>query len=179
MSTETKVYENQPSFAVYRANKDKNGAACRFTLAPAKENRGPSLFLDMAKQTGEDENQNASFGWRRWNKESRAWDNTDKCVSVKLGTADIGELLAVISGRKDAAGSNGKSIFHTNDKGTSTIDFKLYGKQNEPPTTFMLSTSAKLNEGKEAVRISHSLSFAEGEALRVFLERALVAVNNW
>lgn len=176
MAEQTKEFVNLPSFSVHRANKDKNGAASRFQLA--KRDNKYMLFLDVAKQNGElDQNGNATFAWRRWDKDNKQWENEDKAVVVKLGQADIGEMLAVISGRKDAVAS-GKGLYHENEKGNSSIDFKTYGKANEAPTTFLLTVTSKKQDAKEALRISHSLSFGEAEVLRVFLQQALLAIGD-
>lgn len=167
-----------PSLYIVRANKQKNGSASRWELSRPKDNELPKLFLSAAKQEGENENGDATFAWRRYNKDDKTWSNTDKSVSMKLGTSDIGELLAVISGRKNAVG-NGKGLFHENPKGNSTLDFKLWGKENEDPSGFLITITNKGIDNKEAVRISHTLSFGDAENLRIFLQRALVDINNW
>ena len=176
--SETKKYQNA-NYCMYRANKDKNGAASKFNLSKKPDDNKCQLFLEMAKQTGENENKDAVFGWRQYDSTSKTFNNLDKSVSMKLGTADIGELLAVISGRKDFAGT-GKGLYHENQRGHTTLEFRLYQKDKDSPALgFILSTNSVNKETKDSVKVSHVVSFADGEVLRVFLNNALMEINKW
>lgn len=159
--------------SIFRANKSKNGAASRFQLSKKPDGK-VQCFLEMAKQVGElDANGNANFSWRGGKNATQ-----NGSVTVKLGLADIGDMLAVISGRKNQVGQEGKNgLFHSNDKGSTTLDFKIYVKDGEPQC-FALNSTSKVGTG-EPTKVNHLMSWGEGEALRVFLQSALIHMNNW
>lgn len=167
-----------PSFNMYRANKNGNGAASRLQLSKKTNARGYDevlLFLEVAKQNGANDNGDAMFAWQGG---KNSMDGGS--VTIKLGTVDVGEILTVISGRKPCVGDpNGKfkGLFHQNAKGNSSLDFRVYAKDGQD-VCYALSASKKVGDS-EAVKVNHLVSFGEAETLRVFLNTALVQMNGW
>ena len=84
-----RTYERK-KLAIYKPNKDATGAAVQFDFAPDKE----SVFAEFSKQKAEKE-----FDWA--NK-----------ISIKLGIADIGKILLVLSGKQ-----TGINLYHEASKG--------------------------------------------------------------
>ncbi len=170
----TKTFTPQPTLSIFRATKTKNGYASRFQLSRKADGK-TSLFLEVAEQIDQDDaNGNANYAWR-------GGKNSEKGVSVtlKLGNADIGELLAVLRGVKNIAGTEtGKyqGIFHSNATGNSTLNFKVYEKDGKV-TSYLLDATNKKND--KVTKCNHTVSFGEAELLRVFLERSLVEMNKW
>src|SRR6476661_202055 len=87
-------------FRIYRANSQGTGSATKWQLShkPDEKYNQWMVFLVAAKQTGKDENDNASFDW-------------NNNITVKLGIIDVGEILAVLSGAKNSLGQKG-SLYH-------------------------------------------------------------------
>lgn len=173
-----KSFVQFPSLSIFRANKSKNGHASRFQLSRkfVDGKLKVTLFLETAKQVGElDANGNANYAWGNS-------PNKDKgqSVTIKLGNADVGELLAVLRGVKKMTGSDSGNfkgtLFHKNTNGSSTVGLGLM-EQDGKVTGYSLSVTKKTD--KDNIRCSHSVSFGEAELLRVFLERSLVEMNQW
>lgn len=170
-----KTFVAQPSLSLFRANKSKNGHASRFQLSRKPDGK-VQLFLEIAKQVGElDANGNANYAWANGKNSAKG-----SSVTIKLGNADVGEMLAVLRGNKKAAGPEGgkfSGLFHKNANGSSTLKFNLMESDGKASGYSMAATSKK--EASELVNCSHSVSFGEAETLRVFLERCLVEMNRW
>ncbi len=163
-----------PSLNIYRGNKTKTGHASRFSLSRNPEGK-VYLWLEMAKQVGENANGRAIFSWRG---SKQAVD--DGSVTVRLDDVDIGEFLTVITGRKDHAGSDTektKGLFHQTPTSKTQIEFRLYEKDNVP-VSYSLSVNTQ-KDGKTWNRYNHLVSFGEGELLREFLLMSLREVNDW
>ncbi len=152
-------------FRIYKPNKTGNGAASAFQvrvdLDEETQRRKIMLFLMMAPQTGKDDNGNSAFGWK---------DN-EKTVTVKLGMPDIGDMLAVLNGRKTEVGT-GKGLFHKNANGSTSLSFAL------TPGGYSLRTNKKIGD-KVGEAVSHSLTHSEGEVLKVLLEEVVKITYNW
>lgn len=160
-------------YRVYRATKTNSGAASKFQVSNKVIEKGEKkfddliLFLVSSKQTGTDQYGNASF----------AWEDKSQCITMKLGDADVGELLAVLSGAKLNAGTD-KGLFHQNDNGNTVLQFGQYIK-DERLMGYNLRLSRKNNGDKEAVMIQHGLSIGEGEVLRVLLQNFIKSRYGW
>lgn len=171
----TKTFVQKPSLSLFRANKSLNGHASRFELSKNRDGK-VNLFLEVAKQVGElDANGNANYAWSNSK-------NADKgtSVTIKLGNADIGELLSVLRGFKRAAGPEGgkfSGLFHKNSTGSSTLTFAVMESDGKP-TGYSLGATSKKEAG-DLVKCNHTVSFGEAETLRVFLERSLIEMNRW
>lgn len=102
----------------------------------------------------------------------------NKKINAKLGITDIGEMLAVINGRKEGLGQK-------NDKGYfSGLIHKIRDSKNSSiiglsPTgsTYYLTLSA-VRDGKENQRLSVGLSGGDMEVLGAFLRTVLVELFN-
>jgi hypothetical protein len=118
------------------------------------------MFLVMAKQTGVDENDNASFDWKGG-------------VTVKLGENDIGEILAVAEGRKEAAGYKGSLFHQTQDGGNKVIKFV------RTDNGYSLSVSAQNKEKVSSGNLFQTLSDGEVSILTVLLKKAIETIYGW
>src|SRR5688572_11312265 len=104
------------NFTVYRAKNGGGGTASQWQLS-RKEKKGANddkvyyyeAFLTVAKQTADDKNGNATFAWQG--------DKNEKAI-VKLGEADLGELISVLERRKNSVGMKG-SLFHQSPDGSN------------------------------------------------------------
>jgi hypothetical protein len=148
-------------FRIYRANKSGNGHAVAFQFRFDNKDNKPLLFLQMAPQNAaKDANGNATFAWK------------DRSITVNLGVNDVGELLAVLHGRKTSVGLKG-SLYHQTPKNSKTISFS----QNENGQ-FYLGLSMK--EGNsEAIRYSQTVSTGEASVLQVLLEQFVILLHGW
>lgn len=153
-----------PEFRSYKPNKAGNGAATKFQIraGPNQNNQERvMLFVQSAMQTGVGEDENASFGWK----------DESKTLTIKLGVNDVGEILSVIYGVKQQAGSE-KGLYHQNDKGNSTLQFSF----NEKWGYNFRVTSKQDGVLKE---VKHAISFAEAEVLRVLLTDFIRLTYQW
>lgn len=160
-------------YRVYKPNKNNNGSALKiqYKMKPkqGKDYSEGMLFLEIAVQTGTDENGNASFDW------AMAEGYKGKSVTMKLGLTDIGELLLVLNGKKEYAGppakpgqKSGMGLFHQNKNGNTVLKF------GKIPNGY----AAQLSTSKEhSFRIS--VSDGEAEILKVLLEQAILLIHRW
>lgn len=162
-----------PEYRIYKPNPNKNGAASKLQIKVKQEEyRQVLLFWESALQTGIDAQGNASFGWKE----------NGKRIAFKLEAIDIGEILAVLNGKKPFAGmpakdGKGGAIFHKNATGNAV--FKLQKAEKEGITFYWFELSAKKNDGGPAVSIKHTITAAEGEVLRVLMTDAISLMHNW
>lgn len=146
------------SYRVHRPSKS-GGCAAEFQI---KEPRGKyddyCVMLQIVPQEGVDEDtKNAKFAWSR--------EGGYKGITMKLGLADIGEMLAVLNMVKPAAGT-GKGLYHQNDSGNSVLKFDGSEKG------IALSMSAKRGE-EEPVRFNMLLSHADAQIVKALFEKCL------
>lgn len=172
------VVEKKKDWRVYKPTKSNTGAASKVEVKVENKTvtgkdgknypkRVVTVFLVSAKQTGIDKDENATF----------AWEDDGGRVTIKLGETDIGELLAVLYGRKSIAGvTEGKflGLFHKNDSGSSSINF---GK-NEENNGYKLRVTKKVGDA-QAIAIQHSVTFGEAAILKVLLEAAVNEIYEW
>ncbi len=138
---------NNQEFRIYRPNKAGQGAASQIQLV---EKEGKLIaFWTMTKQTGTDDNGNASFGWK----------DKDKTITFKMEDTDLGEILAVMFRYSEKAGGE-KGIYHQNASGNTVMHFD--GKN--------VRLSSKKKDAAEAVAISHGISSGELAVLKVLFE---------
>ena len=124
------------------------------------EERYNCFFLEMASQKtaanrSADGGGQATFGWE------------DK-LTVKLGFADICELLAVMEGRGDKAGGRHDGLFHRNGHVSTIISLQKAEKGG-----FVLGLSRKVNGSDQATRVQIVLSEVEALGLRYVFQSAL------
>lgn len=158
------------NFRIYKPRKDNDGSASSFEITENWKNKRKfdtvKIFLVGAKEI-ESDGENSAFAW------SDKENHSDKIINFKLGQSDLGELLAVLNRRKNSAGSGKYGIYHENQKGNSALQFKWL----EDKQTFSLRLSSKV--GDDLTVISHYVSVAEAEELKVLLERAVVKLFGW
>ncbi len=157
------------SFQLYKARNDGTGAASQWDLGSKKDDDDNIIhhcvFLGMANQKGKDDNDNASFDW-------------ENKILFKLGETDIGEILAVLVGIKDAVGpldtnsGKHKGLFHSNPTGNAILYF---GKDNNG--RFRIHLRVKKNDNKIAVE--HTITKGEACVLSTLLRRAIEVMYRW
>lgn len=130
------------------------GAATRVQIVAytnARERQRLVIFVETAKEIPS-ENKNAAFAWK---------DPLQKVIA-QLDDNDISELLLVLEGFKNGAGSekDGKftGLFHKNDRGNTVVHLEA----NEKGYVFGLSSQ---RDGA-TTKVGHTLTWAEGIVLR-------------
>jgi hypothetical protein len=154
---------NKPrEYRVYKPKNDGKGAASAWQLSFKQDNKyNPwMMFLVMAQQTGADDNGNARFDW-------------ENGLTVKLGDADVGEIIAVLEGRKDSVGQKGMLFHQTPSGGNKVIKLERndYG--------YNLSVSAQDENKNRLGPIYHSLTDGEATMLLVLLKQAIITMYGW
>lgn len=149
-----------PDFRIYKPKQTGDGAASRLQVKVAEAKFGPRcyIFWETVKQTGFDENKNASFAWK---------DET-KRITMKLEEVDVGELLSVLNRQKEAAGSK-NGLYHQTEKGNTVMSFARYAKEGMAPS-FALAISRKNKGDTQALKIQHMISMSEAMVLKLLLE---------
>ena len=159
-----------PEYRIYKPKNDNNGAASKLQLKVKIEKyREVQIFWEASQQTGIDANQNASF----------AWDDPKRKVIFKLDTPDIGELLAVINGSKDYAGPSPKAgakippgMYHQNSAGNTVMQFSAMRNEKNLINGYYVRLTAKRGDGP-AIEVKHTVSIAEAQIIKIFLEEAV------
>ncbi len=150
----------------YKPSNAGTGAASKIqvkVIDNGPKGRDVQSFWVAAKQTGVDENKNASF----------AWDQKvapDKNVVLKMGENDIGEILSVINRQKDKA-----ELYHQNESGNTT--FRLERLTGDKGVYFRVRLAKKTASG--LVEVSHGLTTGEIEILRVLLADIIRLDYGW
>lgn len=157
----------------YKPNNKGTGAASalQYKIKQGQYAPEPQLFWVMAPQVGKDDNDNAKF----------AWKSKEQEVTIKLGLPDLGEILAVLTGLKQAAGAQGKGLYHQSKNGNATMEFKEVHLGEGQERTFAgygVRIATKKNGG-ELVQVKHMLTPAEGLILKLALETVARAYINW
>lgn len=148
------------AFRIYRANKNGNGAASSINIRGIKGEfeEETLLFWEASSQAANDKNGNATFAWK---------DKT-KTVKMKLGEADVGNLLATLNGVQKET-----KLFHQNKNGNTTLTFAPSEKGG-----YSVRISSK-NGNDAPVAVSHTISVPEAEVFRVLLNQAVLRLYNW
>lgn len=148
-------------FMLYKARNDGSGAASQWNLG----SKGDCVFLEMANQKGKDDDGNARFDW-------------ENKIRFKLGETDIGEILTVLDGLKDAVGpfdtlkGKHKGLFHSNQSGNAILGF---GKGDNGRFRIYLS----VKRGEEKTVVQHTISKGESRVLSILLRRAIEVMYQW
>jgi len=171
---------NNAQWRVYKPNKSNTGAASRVEIKevekekPGKDGkvfkiRNVQIFWVATTQIGTDEDGNAKF----------AWEDKTKSVTIKLGEVDLGEILAVLHGRKGGLGMPDpnkegayKGLYHQNDKGNASLQI------SESENGYNVRASKQV-KGQPLVAVKHTLSLGEAEILRVLVIEAVRAMYKW
>lgn len=149
-----KTFGPRFEFTLWKPNKDGKGAAAIFQFSPARDDKEASFWLTMMPETGN---------------ESGPKFDKDKSLRAKLGSTDIGEILAVIRGRTKGLGKKNESgywsgLFHKNASGDSTVITLNQG--NTEGGNYFLGLSA--DRGGTKTRLSISVTPGEMELLGEF-----------
>lgn len=149
----------------YKPRKDFSGAASQVQAVPKTlkyktkdTNEEKSyvewmLFWVIAQQApSNDAEGNSKFHWAKEEK---------KQITMKLSDTDIGDILLVLSNRKEFIGGE-RGLYHQNDNGNSAMQFKKYNDG------YALQISSQ-DKDKSLTKAQHLLTAAEGEVLRLFL----------
>lgn len=138
----------------YKPRQDGRGSASQWSIG----SKNDCVFLEMAKQIGQDENGNARFDWP--NK-----------LKFKLDELDIGEILAVIYGRQTGIGPKGekghKGLYHQNDRGNAILSLEESSDGGQAHSRL----SVKIGEEQNFVQLS--MRIPELCILKIFLENAI------
>lgn len=156
-------------FRIYKPKKDGNGSATSFQMREDTRDKYGTVitFLQGAQQIPSD-NDNSAFAWKDKDK------NKDKIVNMKLDVNDWSELLSVLSGKKDFVGTSEKyGIYHENQHGSTGLKFM----HEKSKSHYTLRLSSK--NGNDLIIVSHLVSYAEGQVLKVLAERAIAKLFDW
>lgn len=152
---------------IYKANKSQNGAVAQFKLASERTDENgniipPScMFMELAKQY-KPMNDSAPYDW------------TNTKITVKLGEADIGKLLALFNGSLPLNADPKKEdlmLYHQNQNGNKIIKFK---KQDRG---YYMKVSIK--EGSRTDSIALPIAWEEVELLKIGLSKAYGIILDW
>jgi hypothetical protein len=159
-------------FRVYKPRNKDEGVALRlqFRVKPRKGKsfEEPMIFAEMAKQTGVDENGNATFDW------AAPKDGGVKNCTMNLGIPDVCELLLVLRGMKEQVGPPGKDgkpgmgLFHKNTSGNTVMRFV----STQSGYAMQLSTSRE-----NSYKIG--LTAAEGLCMEILLTKFIEVYYGW
>jgi hypothetical protein len=146
---------------IYRTNKENKGFATAWQLSFKKDAEyDPYLFfLVMAKQDGLNENGNAKYDWKG-------------AINVKLGVFELGEIIAVLDGRKTSVGYNG-SLYHQTDQGNKII------KLNATDKGYSLTVSSQDTNKNNLGPFYQTLSDGEAVVLSTMLKKAIERIFGW
>lgn len=139
------------NFKLYKPRKSGDGAASQWNVNPSKK----AVFLELAQQIG-------PMG----SEKMFDWENK---ICVKLGTNDIGELIATLENRQTTI-NGGKGLFHQTE--TSNASVNLTRGDNG----WFLNVGVKK---EELVKISHTITFGEGALLLTLLRIAVQRIYEW
>jgi hypothetical protein len=173
---------SQNEYRIYKPNMKGTGAASKLQLRTKKKavkgrdgTRGEidviMVFWESAMQTGKDNDGNALF----------AWEDDARKVAIKIGDADVAEMLAVFSGKKEFAGPPPKEgakfapgLFHKSPSGNSTFSLT---RNDLGGYSVRLSAQKKGQTG--LIAVSHTLTIGEGEVISTLLRAAIVKKYGW
>jgi hypothetical protein len=140
-----------PDLAFWKPYQGK-GAALIFEYSPQKN----TFFMQMLPEKPEN------------TEDSKKYDK-DRRISAKLGLSDLGEILAVIKGRKGGAGTEAegkfKGLYHKNQNGNTIIGFDRTDKG--------IRTGLSVKSDKIELRLNVNLSVGEATLLENFIETYL------
>jgi len=161
-------------FRVYKPKGKAEGTALKvqYRIKIKEEKyKEPMVFMEIARQTGVDENKNAKFDWASQEHLDR------KNVTMKIGIPDAAELIQVLTGKKNQVGPPpkagqkvGAGLFHQNKNGNTIMKFGTMAQY--------AGYSMQISTSKEnSFRIS--LTEGEGVVLRLLLERFIILYYCW
>lgn len=142
---------------IYKANKNNTGAVAQFKMGSQRD----CMFMELAKQV-------------RPMRDDKPYDWENTKITVKLGDADIGKLLALFNGNLPLESDPKKEdlmLYHQNVKGNKIIKLK---KQSRG---YYMKVSIK--EGDRSDSISLPISWDEAELIKIGLTRGYEIILGW
>lgn len=175
MTTE-KILNNPDSDAVdyrgrevcfYHPNAKGTGSALRIEPRINRHcgDRYNCFFMELAAQR--------EVARRHGGERSFARFDWERKITVKLGFADVCELLTVLEGRLPHVGGDRKGLYHQTASGNTLISFSLDTARG----TFFLSVSRKSADGQEVQRIGIGLTEVEATGLRCLFQTGLFFIT--
>lgn len=147
---------SNPKVSFWKPNNNGTGAVAHFDFKPfnpSKPNEESCFFVVMMPQNPV--------------KDATPKFLKDKKLTVKLGLNDIGDMLAVIAGRKDGCGTmkdgGWSGLYHKNQQGNAIINF------GNREGSYGISVSVKKGTGS-AEKLSIGLTLGEIEILQAFFK---------
>ena len=142
------------TFQIVSAKNDGKGSILQFQITTSEDVNARYVFLTAAKQKPDTNSETAKFDY----------DNSEK---MKLGFADIGSILAVLTNRESSI-NNEKGLYHEFKKGDELVRSSLKLKKNDPKYGGYF-----LNLQKGDIQIAAPITNANAVLLQTFLNLAL------
>ena len=139
-----------PEYAVYKPTSSGKGGVMRWRL----DLPNSSVFVDAAPQLAQ----------RKFD-----WENK---VYMKWGISDIGEILAVLERRQDAA-----ELYHESPSGVATFSIKY--QRDRKPANYFLQLSRKPKDAADKSSVAVPVSQAEAATLCVLMRASVVRILKW
>lgn len=164
-----------PDFKIYKPySKDGQalGAASQLELKEREQNgrKEVLMFWTATKQKTVGTNEkDATFDWKSEK------NPEGKMVVIKLGDADVGELLSVLNGRYadkiKVGGPSGKGLYHQNTKGNSSLSLEYVPSSDKTKydANYRVRFSSKVGD-EPVFEVRHSITLGEAECIRCILE---------
>jgi hypothetical protein len=145
-------------YRVYRPKKDRTGAASKvqFVVKTNKKYPEAMCFIEIAKETTQENDDNAQFDWRSDKNPS------SKSITIKMGLVDIAEFLLCFRGDKESI-----KLFHQNKKGNISINLGKYQDKG-----YTLNVSSQIDG--VVTKLGHMISHAESLILEVLFRDYIV-----
>ncbi len=135
-------------FKLYKPRKNGAGSASKWNVNV----KCKAVFLELSQQI-------APMG----SEKMFDWDNK---LIMKLGVADLGELIATLENRQQSM-----KLFHQTEDGNSTLNISKNDKGG-----WFLNIGVKK---EKVVQIKHSMSLGEGAILLTLLRQAVLKIYAW
>jgi hypothetical protein len=145
----------EPQLELWKPNKNFTGAAAIFSYNPVKGD----MFLSIMPQSPDGSDKKF---------------NPEAAIKCKLGKVDLGEILAVLTGKQEGCGrknDNGyfSGLYHETDDRNTIITFNRMDKS----PGYFLGLSTSNTKTKEGSKFGLAMTVGESEQLRLFIENSL------
>ena len=141
----------RPKLEFFHQNMKGTGSAASMDLHPAHDNTSGSIMLKLARQTVIADRNGPSPTFARFD-----WEHA---VCVKLDFSDLCQILQVLHGACEAAGPDGRGLYHKSPSGATRISFR---HNVEPSSSYAINVNKTLANGGEQ---SAYIVFTPAEAL--------------
>ena len=141
----------RPKLEFFHQNMKGTGSAVSMDLHPAHDNTSGSIMLKMARQTVIADRSGPSPTFARFD-----WEHG---VCVKLDFIDLCQILQVLHGECEAAGVEGRGLYHKSPSGATRISFR---HNVEPTPSYSINVNKTLANGGD---VNSYFVFTTAEAL--------------